>query len=100
MTIDQGTTAVADELRARTSAFVNHHVDLWVAVEGEGTLVLAGDDQAAIFRAAADWLADDPFFSVLDVRWERQDTAPTHTLRLVLRRGGASEVPPPNGPQD
>lgn len=100
MTIDAGNTALADELRSRTSAFVNHHVDLWVAVEGPGTLVLAGDDQTAVFRAATDWLADDPSYSVVDVRWERRSATPALTLRLVLQRGGTTAVPAPVGPKD
>ncbi|GJF31801.1 hypothetical protein KNE206_45010 [Kitasatospora sp. NE20-6] len=100
MTTDQTTATVADDLRARTSAFVNHHVDLWVAVEEPDTLVLAGNDPAAVFRAASDWLADDPAYTVLDVRWDRQAAEPVHALRLVLRRGTRAVVPAPDTPRD
>ncbi len=94
MTTDLNSTSVADELRARAGAFVNHHVDLWVTVEEDGTLLLGGSDPAALFRAAAEWLTDGPAYTVADVHWERSRTEPALTLRLRLRRPGQEERKP------
>jgi hypothetical protein len=82
MDIEQG--SVAEKLRERAAVFVNEHVDLWVAVQGEGTLALAGQDPAAVFAAAADWLREGPHYTVQDVHWERRETEPTYALRLLL----------------
>lgn len=85
MTSDPNGSAVARELRDLASSFVNNHVDLWVTVDDDGTLSLAANDPAALFRAAADWLTDDPDHTVADARWETRTAEPVHTLRLVLR---------------
>ena len=78
--------SVATELRERAGVFVDEHVDLWVEVQDEGTLVLAGQDAAAVFAAAADWLREGPEYTVQDARWERRDTEPAYALRLLLCR--------------
>ncbi|MFC7183336.1 hypothetical protein ACFQMG_27700 [Kitasatospora paranensis] len=90
---------VAEELRDRAGAFVNSHVDLWVAVEGEETLVLAGDDARALFQAAADWLGEGSRHEVADLRWTRQPATPTQALRLRLVPPGtaAAVIPAPGG---
>jgi hypothetical protein len=75
---------VADELRERAAVFTDKHVDLWVAVQGEGTVALAGQDPAAVFAAAADWLREGPDYTVQDVSWERRDIEPVYALRLLL----------------
>ncbi|WP_371477114.1 hypothetical protein [Kitasatospora sp. NBC_00315] len=90
MITDLEDMSVAEELRTRAGAFVNHHVDLWVAVEDDGTLILAGADPAVLFRAAADWLADGPAYTVAEVHWERQASEPALALRLRLERPGAA----------
>lgn len=82
--MDIGQGSVAEELRERAAVFVDKHVDLWVAVQGEGTLALAGQDPASVFAAAADWLREGPRYTVQDVSWERRDTEPVYALRLVL----------------
>lgn len=86
-------TTVAEELRDRASSFVNNHVDLWVTVEDDGTLVLGSDDAVALFRAAADWLEEEPRCVVADAHWENRQTEPAQTLRLLLRSPDAV-VPP------
>ncbi|MFI9102872.1 hypothetical protein ACIGXA_20355 [Streptomyces fildesensis] len=93
MTTDSGTATLVEELRERAGAFVNSHVDLWVTVEDDGTLILAGQDPAALFQAAADWLGDGPACAVVDTRWERGTAEPAHTLRLYLRPPGAELTP-------
>lgn len=85
---------MAGELRERASSFVNNHIDLWVTVEDDGTLILAANDATALLRAAADWLGEDPDRTVADVRWECRATEPTHTMRLTLRDLGAGPVLP------
>ena len=85
MTSDPNGSAVARELRDLASSFVNDHVDLWVTVDDDGTLSLAANDPASLFRAAADWLTDDPDHTVADARWESGAAEPAHTLRLTLR---------------
>ncbi len=82
--MDIAQNSVADELRERAGVFADKHVGLWVAVQGTGTLVLAGQDPAAVFAAAADWLREGPRYAVQDVSWERRDTEPVYALRLVL----------------
>ena len=95
MSISQDSVAVG--LRERAGVFVDKHVDLWVTVEDEGALVLAGQDPVALFSAAADWLREEPHHTVQDVRWERRDTEPAYALRLLLSRpaaeGGDAPVP-------
>jgi hypothetical protein len=78
---------------------VNSHVDLWVAVEGEDTLALAGDDARALFQAAADWLGEGIRYEVADLRWTRQAATPTQALRLRLVPPGAlgAVIPAPGG---
>ncbi|QMU70550.1 hypothetical protein [Streptacidiphilus sp. P02-A3a] len=88
---------MAEELRERASSFVNNHVDLWVTVEDDDTLVLAANDATALLRAAADWLGEDTDLTVADVHWECRSTEPTHTMRLALRVVGAAAVPPQRG---
>jgi hypothetical protein len=68
----------------RAGVFVDKHVGLWVAVQGEETLALAGNDPADVFAAAADWLREGPPYTVQDVSWERRDTEPAYALRLIL----------------
>ncbi|MHA6757063.1 hypothetical protein ACXKR8_000660 [Streptacidiphilus sp. PAMC 29251] len=75
---------VAQELRERAAAYVNNHMDLWVTADDDGTLVLAAQEPASLFQAAAEWLNQGPAYTVLDVRWHRQDTEPAHTLRISL----------------
>jgi len=82
--VDTGQDGVAVELRERAGVFADEHVGLWVAVEGEGTLVLAGQDPAELFAAAADWLREGPGYTVRDVQWQRRDAEPAHALRLTL----------------
>ncbi|GHH83981.1 hypothetical protein GCM10018781_72360 [Kitasatospora indigofera] len=96
MKTDQDGRTLAQALKDRAGAFVNSHVDLWVGVEPDATLVLAGNDAQALFQAAADWLADDPQ-DVLDVGWERQAAEPTQALRirLVPRGTAGATVPAP-----
>jgi hypothetical protein len=77
-------SAMAAALRERVASFVNDHVDLWVTVDDDGTLLLAGNDASALFRAAAEWLAE-PGCTVADVRWERRSREPAYALRLTLR---------------
>lgn len=86
MTIDSDSRSVSDELRDRAGAFVNSHVEMWVTVEEDGVLILAGGDPAELFQAAADWLREGPGYAVVSVGWERQETDPAHALRLALRR--------------
>ncbi|MDJ0346508.1 hypothetical protein QMK19_39670 [Streptomyces sp. H10-C2] len=93
MMTDSGLATLVEELRERAGAFVNTHVDLWVGAEDDGTLTLAGQDPAALFQAAADWLVDGPACTVVDTRWNRRTAEPAHTLRLYLRPPGA-ELPP------
>ncbi len=88
MTTELNGSSVADELRGRAGAFVNHHVDLWVTVEDDGTLQLGGADPAALFRAAAEWLTGGPAYTVAGVEWEHGSGEPALTLRLRLRRPG------------
>ncbi|QMU76907.1 hypothetical protein GXW83_15415 [Streptacidiphilus sp. PB12-B1b] len=59
-------------------------MDLWVAVQGEGTPALAGQDPVAVFAAAADCLREGPRYTVQDVRWECRETEPGYALRLLL----------------
>jgi hypothetical protein len=82
--MDKEQGSVAEELRDRAGVFVDKHADLWVAVQGEGTLALAGQDPADVFAAAADWLREGPDYTVQDVSWERRDTEPVFALRLLL----------------
>ncbi len=89
MMTDCGTAVLVEELRERAGAFVNSHVDLWVTVEDDGTLILAGQDPAPLFQAAADWLAEGPACTVVDTRWERGTAEPAYTLYLYLRPPGA-----------
>jgi len=79
---------VAEKLREKAGSFVNNHVDLWVTVDDDGTLVLAANDAVALLRAAADWLTDDPDHTVADGRWQSGPGEPGHTLRLALREAG------------
>ncbi|MFC4031863.1 hypothetical protein ACFO3J_10265 [Streptomyces polygonati] len=88
MTIADETPPLADELRDRAGSFVNNHVDLWVAVEDDGVLALAGNDPAAVFQAAADWLRDGPDHLVTAAGWDFRTAEPACTLRLTLRRPG------------
>ena len=90
--------SVAEELRERAGVFVDKHADLWVAVQGEGTLALAGNDPAAVFAAAADWLREGPAYTVTDVRWELRDSEPAYALRLLLSHP-ADETHQPAAPQ-
>ncbi|MFI0897270.1 hypothetical protein [Streptomyces sp. NPDC020983] len=78
--------SAAEELRERAGAFVNSHVDLWVAVEDDGTLVLAGQNPGDLLQAAADWLADDPRYAVPALVWSCGEQEPAYTARLTLRR--------------
>ncbi|WP_329128691.1 hypothetical protein OG552_00870 [Streptomyces sp. NBC_01476] len=89
MTIADESPTLSDELRDRAGSFVNSHVDLWVAVEDGGVLALAGNAPAAVFQAAADWLADGPGYEVTDATWAYQSAEPACTLRLALRRPAA-----------
>ncbi|MBC3840671.1 hypothetical protein GXW82_11580 [Streptacidiphilus sp. 4-A2] len=82
--MDIGQDSVAEELRARAGVFVDKHVDLWVAVQDDGTLTLAGQDPVAVFAAAADWLREGPRYTVKDVRWEHRDAEPGNALQLLL----------------
>jgi hypothetical protein len=82
----------ADELKERAGAFVNDHVGLWVAVEGEGTLVLAANNPVDVFQAAADWLAEGDAVSVTGLTWQVQASEPTCTARLALRRSGEDDL--------
>ncbi|NEA60821.1 hypothetical protein G3I60_43365 [Streptomyces sp. SID13666] len=93
MMIDSGTATLVEELRERAGAFVNSHVDLWVTVEDDGTLILAGQDPAALFQAAADWLEQGPACTVVDTRWGCGTTEPAFTLCLFLRPPGAELTP-------
>lgn len=77
--------SVAEELRERAGAFVNSHVDLWVTVEDDGTLVLAGENPKDLLQAAADWLAEDPEYAVTALDWRYQASQPAYTARLTLR---------------
>lgn len=90
-TVGQG-APIAEELRQRAAAWVNAHVDVWVAVEGAGTLVLAGAEPAVLLRAGAEWLEAGPAYRVADVRWTPGAGAaagePEWALRLDL------ELPP------
>jgi hypothetical protein len=88
MTIADETPTLSDELRDRAGSFVNSHVDLWVAVEGDGVLALAGNEPVALFQAAADWLREGPDYVVADATWAYQTAEPACTLRLSLRRPG------------
>ncbi|WP_329500390.1 hypothetical protein [Kitasatospora herbaricolor] len=100
MKTDQDGRTLAQALKDRAGAFVNSHVDLWVGVEPDATLVLAGNDAQALFQAAADWLADDPQdVDVVDVGWERQAAEPTQALRIrLMPRGSAgATIPAPAG---
>ncbi len=95
MTTGADGQAMAEELRETAAAFVNSHVDLWVGVEDDGTLVLAASEVADLFRAAADWLAEeDSRYEVLDVRWERRAEQPANVLRLRLGRAGDAVAVP------
>ncbi|MCX5208665.1 hypothetical protein OG689_05050 [Kitasatospora sp. NBC_00240] len=98
MKTDQDGRTLAQALKDRAGAFVNSHVDLWVGVEPDATLVLAGNDARALFQAAADWLADDPH-DVVDVGWERQQAEPTQALRIRLAPRGTAgaTIPSPAG---
>jgi len=82
--VDTGQEGVAVELRERAGVFADGHVGLWVAVETGGTLVLAGEDPADLFAAAADWLREGPGYTVRAVHWQRRDAEPAHALRLTL----------------
>ena len=82
--MDTGQDSVAVELRERAGVFVDEHLDLWVAVQDGGILALAGQGPAAVFAAAADWLREEPHYTVQDVRWQRRDTEPVYALRLLL----------------
>nr|WSX76193.1 hypothetical protein OH826_21560 [Streptomyces sp. NBC_00899] len=77
--------SVAEELRERAGAFVNSHVDLWVTVEDDGTLVLAGESPKDLLQAAADWLAEGPEYAVTALDWRCQAGQPAYTARLTLR---------------
>ena len=92
MVVDRDGAVVAQELRERAAAFVNDHVDLWVTAEDDGTLVLAAAGPVPLFRAAAEWLSAEPAYAVVDLGWERQDTEPSHTLRLRLRHPKAEQT--------
>lgn len=85
--------SVADELRERAGSFVNAHVGLWVAVEDDGTLVLAADSAADVFRAAADWLSEGEAYTVAGLTWHHQAGEPAYTARLALRRAGEADAP-------
>lgn len=76
--------SLAEELRERAGAFVNSHVDLWVAVEDDGSLVLAGNSPADVFQSAADWLNDGAAYTVAAASWHHQESEPAYTLRLTL----------------
>ena len=93
--MDTDRTSVAVELRERAGVFVDKHVDLWVSVEGEGTLVLAAQEPDTVFAAAADWLREDPRYTVQDVLWQRQDGEPAHALRLMLCHSATEADPLP-----
>ncbi|MCZ4119996.1 hypothetical protein [Streptomyces sp. H39-S7] len=93
MMTDSGTATLVEELRERAGAFVNSHVDLWLTVEDDATLILAGQDPVALFQAAADWLGDGPACTVADTRWDRRTTEPAHTLSLYLRPPGVELAP-------
>ncbi|MHA6764084.1 hypothetical protein [Streptacidiphilus sp. PAMC 29251] len=86
--------ALAEELREQASSFVNQHVDVWVAVEDDGTLVLAAADPVLVFQAAADWLGEEAAYQVVDARWERRAVEPDQALRLTLRRAAAGAEAP------
>jgi hypothetical protein len=77
---------LAEELREQAGVFVNQHVDVWVTVEDDGTLVLAAQDPVLLLRAAADWLDGGAAYEVVDARWQRQAVEPSQALRLTLRR--------------
>lgn len=85
MTIADESPTLSDELRNRAGSFVNSHVDLWVAVEDGGVLALAGNEPAAVFQAAADWLREGPDYVVADALWTYQTGEPSSTLRIALR---------------
>ncbi|MFI0941364.1 hypothetical protein [Streptomyces sp. NPDC021020] len=84
---------VADELRERAGSFVNAHVGLWVAVEDDGVLVLAADNAADIFQAAADWLTEGDAYTVTGLAWQHQTDEPHYTARLTLRHPGQTDTP-------
>ncbi|MET9222628.1 hypothetical protein ACIOC1_14200 [Streptomyces sp. NPDC088197] len=92
MTIASDSQSVSDELRDRAGAFVNSHVDMWVTVEDDGVLILAGGDAAELFQAATDWLREGPSYTVASVGWARQETEPAYALRLVLRQPVGGEA--------
>jgi hypothetical protein len=91
MTIADENPTLADELRDRAGSFVNDHVDLWVAVEEDGVLALAGNEPSAVFQAAADWLREGPGHVVADAVWTYQAIEPACTLRLRLYPAAPAE---------
>ena len=96
MISDLQNQSLAEKLRERAGAFVNSHVDLWVAVEDDGTLVLAGNSPADVFQSAADWLKDGVAYTVAAASWHHQAGEPAYTLRLILRHpedAGTPAVP-------
>jgi hypothetical protein len=93
MTIADESPTLSDELRDRAGAFVNNHIDLWVAVEDGGVLALAANEPAALFQAAADWLRDGPDYAVTDAMWLHQEIEPACTLRLTLRHPAGDNAP-------
>ncbi|WP_269855858.1 hypothetical protein [Streptomyces sp. RPT161] len=79
---------MVERLRHRAAAFVDGHAELFVTVEDDGTLMFGGDDQAGLFRAAAEWLEEDPACTVAGVAWGPAATEPPWTLALHLRHPG------------
>ncbi|GAA1928494.1 hypothetical protein [Streptantibioticus ferralitis] len=94
MTADRHGAAVTEELRHRAGTFVDGHAGSWVTVGDDGTLTLAGERQPSLVRAAAEWLEEDPTYTVVDVRLDHQAGEPTWTLGLRLHHAG-SDGPSP-----
>jgi hypothetical protein len=84
MTMSSESPTLSEELRERAGAFVNSHVGLWVTVEDEGVLILAGNAPGALFEAAADWLKEGPDYAVAGAVWTRQPGEPGYVMRLTL----------------
>lgn len=101
MSDDLQDPALVNELKERAGSFVNVHVGLWVAVEDDGTLVLAADSPQEVFQAAADWLAETDMdaCAVAGVTWQRQTATPNYTARLSLCREGRADVPQAPAPR-
>ncbi|MFE6777228.1 hypothetical protein [Streptomyces sp. NPDC057702] len=77
---------LTDELRSRAGVFTDEHEGLYVSVAAGNTVELGGDRAGELFQAAADWLAADPRYTVLTVRWEHAARDPRLRLAISLDR--------------